>query len=435
MSSRLIYNIKQLVNTRDESHVLRGAALADLPCIDHAWVHIEDDRITAYGPMSALPSNLTRLVGETAEGAVDATGRLVLPAWCDSHTHLVYAGSREAEFVDKLRGLSYAEIAARGGGILNSARQLADATEDALFNAAWQRLQELSRLGTGAVEIKSGYGLTVEGELKMLRVIKKLKEKSPLSIKATFLGAHTYPPAYKDDSNHQGYIDLIIRDMLPVIAREGLADYIDVFCEKGFFDVAETEQILRAGIQYGLRPKIHANQLHLSGGVETGVRLGALSVDHLETMDAAAIGALAGSDTIGTLLPTAAFFLRMPFQPARDLLDAGCAIALASDYNPGSSPSGNMNLVVAMSCIQMRLLPEEAINAATVNGAYAMSLGHELGSITLGKKANLIITRPLSSLAYLPYAFGSDLIDQVMIGGEFVRDRPLIRRSVNAGLK
>ena len=431
MSSRLIYNIKQLVNTREESHVLRGAALADMPCIDHAWVHIEDDRITAYGPMSALPSNLTRLVGETAEGAVDATGRLVLPAWCDSHTHLVYAGSREAEFVDKLRGLSYAEIAARGGGILNSARQLADATEDALFNAAWQRLQELSRLGTGAVEIKSGYGLTVEGELKMLRVIKKLKEKSPLSIKATFLGAHTYPPAYKDDSNHQGYIDLIIRDMLPVIAREGLADYIDVFCEKGFFDVAETEQILRAGIQYGLRPKIHANQLHLSGGVETGVRLGALSVDHLETMDAAAIGALAGSDTIGTLLPTAAFFLRMPFQPARDLLDAGCAIALASDYNPGSSPSGNMNLVVAMSCIQMRLLPEEAINAATVNGAYAMSLGHELGSITLGKKANLIITRPLSSLAYLPYAFGSDLIDQVMIGGEFIRDRPLIRKLVD----
>ena len=441
MSSRLIYNIKQLVNTREESHVLRGAALADMPCIDHAWIHIEDDSIAGYGAMSALPQDLRLLTvddstGETGNPSartIDAGGRFVLPAWCDSHTHLVYAGSREAEFVDKLRGLSYAEIAARGGGILNSARQLADATEDALFNAAWQRLQELARLGTGAVEIKSGYGLTVEGELKMLRVIKKLKEKSPLTIKATFLGAHTYPPAYKDDSNHQGYIDLIIRDMLPVIAREGLADYIDVFCEKGFFDVAETEQILRAGIQYGLRPKIHANQLHLSGGVETGVRLGALSVDHLETMDAAAIGALAGSDTIGTLLPTAAFFLRMPFQPARDLLDAGCAIALASDYNPGSSPSGNMNLVVAMSCIQMRLLPEEAINAATVNGAYAMSLGHELGSITLGKKANLIITRPLSSLAYLPYAFGSDLIDQVMIGGEFIRDRPLIRRLVNTG--
>ena len=437
MSSRLIYNIKQLVNTREDSHVLRGAALADMPCIDNAWIHIEDDRIAAYGAMSALPRDLRLLIendstGETGNPsarAIDAGGRLVLPAWCDSHTHLVYAGSRETEFVDKLRGLSYAEIAARGGGILNSARQLADATEYALFNAAWERLQELARLGTGAVEIKSGYGLTVEGELKMLRVIKKLREKSPLSIKATFLGAHTYPPEYKD--NHQGYIDLIIREMLPVIAREGLADYIDVFCEKGFFDIAETEQILRAGIQYGLRPKIHANQLHLSGGVETGVRLGALSVDHLETMDASTIGALAGSDTIGTLLPTAAFFLRMPFQPARELLNAGCAIALASDYNPGSAPSGNMNLVVAMSCIQMRLLPEEAINAATVNGAYAMSLGHELGSITPGKRANLIITRPLSSLAYLPYAFGSDLIDQVMIGGEFIRDRPLIRKLVD----
>jgi imidazolonepropionase len=389
--------------------------------------------------MPALPPQLRQLLEEGEDGAgmmadpdtraIDVAGRLVLPAWCDSHTHLVYAGSREAEFVDKLRGLSYAEIAAKGGGILNSARQLADATEDTLFNAAWNRLQELARLGTGAVEIKSGYGLTVESELKMLRVIKKLREKSPLNIKATFLGAHTYPPDYKDD--HQGYIDLIIRDMLPVIAREGLADYIDVFCEKGFFDIAETEQVLRAGIQYGLRPKIHANQLHLSGGVETGVRLGALSVDHLETMDASAIGALAGSETIGTLLPTAAFFLRMPFQPARDLLDAGCAIALASDYNPGSSPSGNMNLVVAMSCIQMRLLPEEAINAATLNGAYAMSLGHELGSITPGKKANLIITRPLPSLAYLPYAFGSDLIDQVMIGGQLIRDKPLIRKPVN----
>jgi imidazolonepropionase len=287
-----------------------------------------------------------------------------------------------------------------------------------LFGEAWQRLQELARLGTGAIEIKSGYGLTVEGELKMLRVIKRLKEKSPLSIKATFLGAHTYPAEYRD--NHQGYIDLMLEEMLPVIAREGLADYIDVFCENGFFDVAETEQILRAGLRYGLLPKIHANQLHLSGGVETGVRMGAVSVDHLETMDAPAIRALAGSETIGTLLPTAAFFLRMPFQPARELLDAGCAIALASDYNPGSSPSGNMNLVVAMSCIRMRLLPEEAINAATLNGAYAMSLGDRLGSITIGKRANLILTRPLPSLAYLPYAFGSNLIDRVMIGGEFV---------------
>ena len=427
MPSRLIYNIRQLVNTRAESCLLRGAALADLPCIDNAWIHIEGDRIAAYGPMSALPRDLAGLMGaapigagaiDPAARAIDASGRLVLPAWCDSHTHLVYAGSREHEFVDKLRGLSYAEIAARGGGILNSARQVAAASEDSLFNQAWQRLEELARVGTGAVEIKSGYGLTVEGELKMLRVIKKLKERSAVSIKATFLGAHTYPQEYKD--NHQGYIDLIIHEMLPVIARDGLADYIDVFCENGFFDVAETEQIVRAGLRYGLRPKIHANQLNLSGGVEAGVRLGALSVDHLETMDAAAIGALAGSDTIGTLLPTAAFFLRMPFQPARSLLDAGSAIALASDYNPGSSPSGNMNLVVAMSCIQMRLLPEEAINAATLNGAYAMSLGETLGSITPGKKANLIITRPVPSLAYLPYAFGSNLIDRVMIGGEMI---------------
>jgi imidazolonepropionase len=416
MPSRLIYNIRQLVNTRAESRLLRGAALADLPCIDNAWIHIEDDRIAAYGPMSALPRNLAGLMGEG--GAIDASGRLVLPAWCDSHTHLVYAGSREHEFVDKLRGLSYAEIAARGGGILNSARQVAAASEDSLFNQAWQRLEELARLGTGAIEIKSGYGLTVEGELKMLRVIKKLKERSAVSIKGTFLGAHTYPPEYKE--NHQGYIDLIIREMLPVIARDRLADYIDVFCENGFFSVAETEQVLKAGMGYGLRPKIHANQLYLSGGVEAGVRLGALSVDHLETMDAAAIGALAGSDTIGTLLPTAAFFLRMPFQPARALLDAGSAIALASDYNPGSSPSGNMNFVVAMSCIQMRLLPEEAINAATLNGAYAMSLGETLGSITPGKRANLIITRPVPSLAYLPYAFGSNLIDRVMIGGELI---------------
>jgi len=317
MSSRLIYNVKQLVNIRQESHVLRGGELAELPCINDAWIHIEGDRIAGYGPMSDLPPGFTRLIGKSATAidptaaAIDASGRLVLPAWCDSHTHLVYAGSREAEFVDKLRGLSYAEIAAKGGGILHSARQLAAASEDDLFNNAWKRLQELARLGTGAIEIKSGYGLTVECELKMLRVIKRLREKSPLSIKATFLGAHTYPAEYRD--NHQGYIDLILEEMLPVIAREGLADYIDVFCENGFFNVAETEQIVRAGLRYGLLPKIHANQLQLSGGVETGVRLGALSVDHLETMDAAAIGALAGSDTIGTLLPTAAFFFTDAF--------------------------------------------------------------------------------------------------------------------------
>jgi imidazolonepropionase len=416
MASRLLFNIRQLVNTRAESAPLRGAALSILPVIDSSWIHIEDDRIAGFGPMRALPPDLARMTA-TAEG-FDASGCYVLPAWCDSHTHLVFAGSRETEFVDKIKGLSYAEINAKGGGILNSARRLAETSEDSLFNTAWQRLQELARLGTGAIEIKSGYGLTVEGELKMLRVIKKLKQRSPLEIKATFLGAHTYPEAWRED--HAGYIDLLVREMLPVIAAEGLADYVDVFCEQGFFSPGETETILQAGISHGLRPKIHANQLHLSGGVETGVRLGALTVDHLETMDEKAIAALAASDTIGTLLPTAAFFLRMPFQPARALIDAGCAIALASDLNPGSSPSGNMNLVLSMACIGMKMLPEEAINAATTNAAFAMSLGSELGTIAVGKLANLIVTKPVPSLAFLPYSFGSNLIAQVMIKGEFI---------------
>jgi imidazolonepropionase len=409
MSSQLIVNCK-LAGVHTAQAPLRGSALAELPCIGDGWLLIEDEHIAALGPMESPPP--------PAAGTIDASGGFVMPAWCDSHTHLVFAGSRESEFVDKIRGLSYAEINARGGGILNSARVLRETSEDALFDQAWKRLQELSRLGTGSIEIKSGYGLTVDGELKMLRVIKKLKQRSRLSIKASFLGAHTYPPEYKE--NHQGYIDLLINEMLPVIAGEGLADYIDVFCEKGFFSPQETETICLAGMQYGLKPKIHANQLHLSGGVQTGVKLGAVSVDHLESMDEEAIGVLKDSDTIGTLLPTAAFFLRMPFQPARQLIDAGCAIALASDLNPGSSPSGNMNLVVAMSCIQMRMLPEEAINAATLNGAYAMELGAVTGSLTPGKRADLILTRAIPSLAYLPYAFGSNLIDRVIIGGEFV---------------
>jgi imidazolonepropionase len=349
---------------------------------------------------------------------IDAEGQFVLPCWCDSHTHIVFAASREEEFVDKLKGASYAEIAAKGGGILNSARKLGEASEDFLFEQAWKRLGELMHLGTGAIEIKSGYGLTVESELKMLRVIKRLKEIAPIPVKATFLGAHTYPSAFKED--HKGYIDLVINEMLPKIAAGQLADYIDVFCEEGFFSPSETESICRAGMAVGLKPKIHANQLNLSGGTQLGVKLGALSVDHLETMDEDAINTLALSDTIGTLLPNAAFFLRMPFQPARALVDSGCAIALASDYNPGSSPSGNMNLVVSMSCIQMKLLPEEAINAATLNGAYAMDLSTELGSITPGKRANLIFTKPISSIAYLPYAFGSNLIEKVMINGAFI---------------
>lgn len=413
MPATIITNIKRLINTRQQNELLRGEKLAELPSVENAYLVIENGIIAEYGEMDRLG-----WADSSNDNLIDATGQMVLPAWCDSHTHLVFAASREEEFVDKLKGLSYAEIAARGGGILNSARKLNEASESELLRMAWARLHEVIQSGTGAIEIKSGYGLSVEGELKMLRVIKRLKETSPIPVKATFLGAHTYPSAFKND--HQGYIDLIINEMLPVIANENLADYIDVFCETGFFSPEETETICRVGMSYGLKPKIHANQLNLSGGTQMGVRLGAVSVDHLETMDDDAIQALANSTTIGTLLPTAAFFLRMPFQPARKLIDAGCAIALATDFNPGSSPSGNMNLVIAMSCIQMKMLPEEAINAATINGAYAMELQDELGSITAGKKANLIFTKPVSSLAYIPYSFGTNLIDKVMISGEII---------------
>jgi len=413
MASTLITNIKSLVNVREDNKLLRGKELIELPSIENAYLIIEDGHIAAFGEMNSISNQQPAIANR-----INATDQFILPAWCDSHTHLVFAASREDEFVDKIKGLSYAEIAAKGGGILNSAAKLNAMSEDELFNLAWQRLMEVQKFGTGAIEIKSGYGLTIEGELKMLRVIKKLKEKSNLLIKSTFLGAHTYPLAFKE--NHQGYIDSIINEMLPVIAKEKLADYIDVFCETGFFSPEETEMICKAGMRYGLKPKIHANQLNLSGGVEVGVKFGAVSVDHLETMDDSAIKTLAASKTIGTLLPTAAYFLRMPFQPARKLIDAGCAIALASDYNPGSSPSGNMNIVVSMSCIQMRMLPEEAINAATINGACAMEVQNEAGSISVGKKANLIFTKPVPSLAYLPYSFGSNLIGQVMINGEFV---------------
>jgi len=426
MSSLLITNIKQLVNTRPGTHLLRGKELADLPCIENAYLIIEDDLIVEYGSMvNSLPIAIGRSMDKFNK-VVDAKDQFVFPCWCDSHTHLVFTGSREEEFVDKIKGLSYAEIAAKGGGILNSAKKLNETSEDELFNQSWKRLEEVSKLGTGAIEIKSGYGLTVEGELKMLRVIKKLKEKSSLSIKATFLGAHAYPVEYKE--NHPGYIDCIINEMLPVIAKEKLADYIDVFCETGFFSPEETEIICLAGKKYGLKPKLHVNQLNSIGGIEVAIKLNAVSVDHLETMTEDDISRLAkaptsqdlGGATIGILLPTSAFFLRMSFPPARQLIDAGCAIALASDYNPGSSPSGNMNLVVAMSCIQMKMLPEEAVNAATINGAFAMELENEVGSITVGKKANLIFTTPIPSLAYMPYAFGKNHIDKVMIAGEWV---------------
>ena len=420
MPSQIITNIKQLVNVREQTHLLRGAELAELPVIHNAYLIIEDGIIAEFGEMKDAPKVTPK------GGDLEGSGRFVLPAWCDSHTHLVFAGSREDEFVDKIKGLSYAEIAAKGGGILNSAKKLNNTSEDELFNQGWKRLEEVSKLGTGAIEIKSGYGLTVEGELKMLRVVKKLKEKSLLTIKSTFLGAHTFPLDYKE--NHQGYIDLIINEMLPVIASEKLADYIDVFCEQGFFSAEETETICKAGMQYGLKPKLHVNQLNSIGGIETGIKMNAVSLDHLETLNESEIELLSsppppegiGGRQVCTLLPTAAFFLRIPLQPARQLIDGGAAIALASDYNPGSSPSGNMNFVVALSCIQMKMLPKEAINAATLNGAYAMELGRELGSITVGKKANLIFTKPIPSIAYLPYQFGNNLIDKVMIGGEFI---------------
>lgn len=413
--SILISHIKSLVNLREGNEALRGKKLSELPCLDNAYLVTEGGEIAEYGSMDDLqwdPAGFRK--------HIDAAGRMVLPSWCDSHTHLVFAGSREGEFVDKIKGLSYAEIAARGGGILNSARVLNETSEDELFRQSWQRLEQVMRMGTGALEIKSGYGLTVEGELKMLRVIKKLKEKSRMPIKATFLGAHSFPPEYKE--NREGYIRLIIDEMLPQVGAEKLADYIDVFCEEGFYTPEETKRICLAGKQYGLKPKIHANQLHVSGGVQAGVSLNAVSVDHLESMDDDAVQSLAHSSTIGTLLPTAAFFLRMPYQPARRLIDSHCAIALATDYNPGSSPSGNMNFVVALSCIQMKMLPGEAINAATFNGACALELQHETGSIAVGKKANLIVTKPVPSLNYLPYSFGTDLIDKVILMGEEVED-------------
>lgn len=409
--TRLYTHIKLLAGVQQPAQPLRGADLKNLPGIENAWLLTENDRIAGFGSMNDAAF---AAYGNAAQ--TDCSGKIILPAWCDSHTHLVFAAPRENEFVDKLNGMGYAEIAARGGGILNSARKLNEMSEDQLFVLAWKRLEELMRLGTGAIEIKSGYGLTVEGELKMLRVIKKIKEKSPIPVKATFLGAHAYPTEYKED--HKAYIRLITEEMLPVIAQEQLADYIDVFCEHGFFSPEEMNTVCTAGGAYGLKPKLHIHQLSSNGGLQKAIELNALSADHLETMTEKDIHDLAQSATIGVLLPTAAFFLRMPYQPARALINAGSAIALASDFNPGSSPSGNMNFVVALSCIQMKMLPEEAINAATINGAFAMELQNETGSIAIGKKANFIITKELSSIASLPYSFGTNLLEQVIINGE-----------------
>lgn len=410
MATEIFTNIHCLVNTRESSGFLSGSELSILPTLENAYIVVEGDTISDVGKMEGLRF--------AKDGIALPENTFVLPCWCDSHSHLVFAKSREEEFIDKIKGLSYAEIASKGGGILNSAEKLNKVSEDELFNLSWKRLEQVGKMGTGAIEIKSGYGLTVEGELKMLRVIKKLKEKSRFEIKSTFLGAHAFPSAYKE--NHEGYIDLLVNKMLPIISREKLADYIDVFCERGFFSPAEMITICEAGKQFGLKPKLHVNQLNSIGGIEAGIAAKALSLDHLETLTEHEIQLLGDFEGASTLLPTAAFFLRSEMPPARKLIDAGAAVTLASDYNPGSSPSGNMNFVVSLSCIQMKMLPEEAINSATINGAAAMEIGKDYGSIAAGKKANFIFTKPIPSLAYLPYSFGENLIDKVMIKGDFI---------------
>jgi imidazolonepropionase len=394
-----------------ETSILKvsGSEMAVLPSIKNAFLIIKDDCIVDFGLMENCPKI-------NADKTIDATGKMVLPTWCDSHTHIVYAGNRENEFVDRINGLSYEEIANRGGGILNSAKKLNETSEEEIYNQSKKRLEEVMQLGTGAVEIKSGYGLTVDGELKMLRVIKRLAENYPIKIKATFLGAHAFPSEYKN--NHSAYIDLIINEMLPKIAEENLAQYIDVFCEKGYFSVEETEQIMIAGKKFGLKSKIHVNQFNSIGGIAACVKYNAISVDHLEVVTQEDIEALKNSNTMPVALPSCSYFLSIPYTPARQLLNAGLPLALATDFNPGSTPSGNMNFVVATACIKMKMTPEEAINAATLNGAFAMEITETHGSITKGKKANLIITKPLNSYYEIPYSFGSNLIDCVIIEGK-----------------
>ncbi|MFL9843371.1 imidazolonepropionase [Flavobacterium rhizosphaerae] len=406
----LITNIKELIQIRESTiQKVSGKEMAELPTCKNAWLLIEDDVIKDFGTMDSCPP-----IGSNEH--IDATGKMVLPAWCDSHTHLVYAGNRVQEFEDRINGLSYEEIAARGGGILNSAKKLNETSEDDLYNQSCLRLEEVMQLGTGAIEIKSGYGLSVAGELKMLRVIKRLKQAYPIAIKATFLGAHAFPAEYKQ--NHSGYIDLIINEMLPQIAEEKLADYIDAFCETNYFSVAETERIMEAGNKAGLQPKIHVNQFTAIDGIAACVKHNALTVDHLEIVEDRDIEALKNSNTMPVALPGCSFFISIPYTPARHLLQAGLPLALATDFNPGTTPSGNMNLVVAMACIKMKMTAEEAINAATLNGAYAMGLSHTHGSITVGKKANVIITKSIPSYYQLPYAFGSNIIDTVILNGK-----------------
>ena len=408
----LIINCKEILQIRESGITkVSGKEMAHLPLIQNAWLLIQDNLIAGFGSMDTCPK-----LPDT--DVIDAAGKTILPAWCDSHTHIVYAGNREQEFVDRINGLTYEEIANRGGGILNSAKRLNETSDEEVYEQSKVRLEEVMHLGTGAVEIKSGYGLTVDGELKMLRVIKRLREEYPIAIKATFLGAHAFPLEYKN--NHKGYIDIIVNEMLPAIAEENLADYIDAFCETGYFSVEETERIMKAGQKYGLKAKIHVNQFTAINGIAACVKHNALSVDHLEIVTDEDIEVLKNSDTMPVALPTCSFFISIPYTPARKMLDAGLPLALATDFNPGTTPSGNMNLVVATACIKMKMTPEEAINAATINGAYAMGLSETHGSITIGKRANLIITKQLTSYYQLPYAFGSNLIDRVIIEGKVI---------------
>ncbi len=408
----LITHIKELLQVREtEVPKVSGKEMASLPTIKNAFLLLENDVIAAFGTMENCPKI-------NADKTIDATGKIVLPTWCDSHTHIVYAGNREQEFVDRINGISYEEIAKRGGGILNSAKRLNETSETEIYNQSKLRLEEIMQLGTGAVEIKSGYGLTVEGELKMLRVIKKLAENFPIKIKATFLGAHAFPSEYKE--NHADYIDIIINEMLPAIASENLADYIDAFLETGYFSVEETIRIMESGKKHGLQAKIHVNQFTAINGIAACVKHNALTVDHLEIVTDGDIEALKNSDTMAVALPSCSYFISIPYTPARKMIDAGLPLALATDFNPGTTPSGNMNFVVATACIKMKMTPEEAINAATINGAYAMGISETHGSITVGKKANIIITKPISSYYQLPYAFGSNLIEQVLIEGKTI---------------
>ena len=409
MSKILIKNIKGLVQYgENRSAVLRGKEMKELPILENAYLALEDGVIVAYGSMDDWGG----ITDWRNLEVIDADGKFVMPAFCDSHTHTVFAKTREEEFVDRINGLSYEEIAMKGGGILNSARRLTEMSEDELFDQAKERIDRLMSYGTGALEIKSGYGLSVQAELKMLRVIQRLKRACPIKIKATFLGAHAFPPEYKN--NHRAYLDLIINEMLPIIKEEKLADYIDVFCERNYFSVDEMEELLQAGIASGLKPKVHVNQFSALGGIPKAVEMGALSVDHLEELTDEDIQALKGSQTMSTLLPSCSHFLSIPFGDARRLMDNNLPVAIASDFNPGSTPSGNLSFVWSLACIKMKMTPEEALNALTINAAYAMDLSATHGTISLGKKTPIVLTKKIPNLAYIPYSFGDQLIERII---------------------